>query len=353
MGIYVFRINYDDNFNIIREEIKKGYLRQGWGIEGMDIRDSLEKYTEAWLNTSWTDREPKKIKRKYNNIRIMLDIKEGDYIVIPKLCLDIDYPCRFFTVVECTSRYTFSPLTLENGDKDFGHIIGVKPLFSCRYKLYYESIEISAKFNAYQSAVNNVWNEPFINAVKNLIKINAENQIQTDMEPKSLVYAVSQGVSEQYRVFTESILGALRHLDPHAFEDIITELFEKNGYILKRRNDYDKQGGDIDITLSHDNKTLLGCIVGQATTVDDFEINIQAKKKTGIDYEDKKAVEQLITRKTSKNKNNIDVNVVIDLADEFLKETEELAQKHKIILVNGYQFASLLVQFGMAGEISE
>lgn len=34
---------------------------------------------------------------------------------------------------------------------------------------------------------------------------------------------------------------------PHQFEDLICQLFEQNGYILKNKNHYDREGGDADL----------------------------------------------------------------------------------------------------------
>ena len=38
---FVFRVNYSDNFKLIRSELANGILRQGWGANGMRIDDPV------------------------------------------------------------------------------------------------------------------------------------------------------------------------------------------------------------------------------------------------------------------------------------------------------------------------
>ena len=37
MSVFVFRINYDEDFQKVRQEILQGLLHQGWGAHGMRI----------------------------------------------------------------------------------------------------------------------------------------------------------------------------------------------------------------------------------------------------------------------------------------------------------------------------
>lgn len=37
MSVFVFRINYDEDFQKVRQEILQGRLHQGWGADGMRI----------------------------------------------------------------------------------------------------------------------------------------------------------------------------------------------------------------------------------------------------------------------------------------------------------------------------
>ncbi len=347
---FVFRINYGENFKKIREEILFGRLRQGWGAEGMSVDLSLDNFISAWKN-KWgeNDSDVDTMRRKYNTLCIMKEIKEGDILVIPKLDITDgkDYPCRCFTVVECTKSYYFSVL---DGYGDFGHVIGVKVLFSCSYhgdKL--APITVSGKFKAYQKAVNRVNSSQFISAVDELISTNKEKPLTTEIEPRDFSFILAQELSDKYDKLVEDNLNNLRKMDPKSFEYLIKELFEKNGFAFNRMNYYDGEGGDIDIQMMLNEKSLLGAVFKQAKGVDNLYINIQAKKKTGKDWDAINAAKQLVGKRTPQNPYYVDI--VIDLTDDFDEDTEKYAQENHVVLINGKQFSLLLLQFGLTSEI--
>ncbi|MCR5629976.1 restriction endonuclease [Eubacterium sp.] len=349
---YVFRIHTGEKFEFIREELKAGRLRQGWGAKGMAIDDSVEKFIQAW-NDKWgkEDSSEDRKKRKYNNLAKMKEISVGDYIIIPKISIQDGYeaPWRYFTVAKCKKEYEFK---LPEKYDDFGHVIEVEVLFSCSYKYNKDSLLVSGKFRAYQYSINNVWNDSFKKSIDNLIEENKENKISCDYVSKTLMYTIASSVSEKYEEMIESVKISLGQLSPQTFENIISELFEKNNFVKIGGNDYDGNGGDIDITLGFDDKLLLGNIFKVSETIVSPNINIQAKKKPGEDHYDYKAVEQLINRRKSKGREMmLDINIVIDLADDFQDATKKLAEDNNIILINGNQFASLVIQFGLGGEI--
>ena len=352
-NVYVFRINYGDKFKRIREEIICGRLRQGWGAEGMTIDASIEDFKTAW-KAVWgeNDADEKYMERKYNNLRIMKDFKEGDYIVIPKL--DVtggkDYPCKCFTVLECVEPYSFSVLN-KGKENDFGHIIGVKTIFSCSYhndKL--NPITISGKFKGYQRSINFVKDNNFKEALQELIIINNKIPIMPDGEEKAYTFIMAQEISEQYDKIVTENLANLRKLDPKSFEYLIRELFEKNGYICSRMNSYDKEGGDIDIQMMLNEKSLLGSAFRQAKGNDNLYINIQAKKKDGMDWESRAAVDQLVNKRKTEKKDHY-IDIVIDLTDGYDDDTQEYAEKNHVLLINGKQFSYILLQYGFTGEV--
>lgn len=360
MAYYVFRINYDDKFKIIRNEIMQGRLRQGWGAPGMDLNKGCGAYISAW-DSYWgqDDEINEKKERKYNNLLLLKKIAVGDYIVVPKLSLDdgFDEPCRCFTLLQCVQEYSFNVLDgdTENGHfSDFGHIIGVKTVFSCSYDRDADSMTVAKSFRAYQSAVNNVWNATLTERIGKLIESNENNKIVSSEYAKSLIFAIAQDVYPKYNELLINIIDSISNLSPHKFEDLIVELFEKNGYITLQKNDFDRMGGDIDILMTYDQKSLLGNIFSMSKDIESPNINIQAKKKPGTDFEDKIAVEQLLKRAETKSRKGInDINIVIDLTSAFQECTEKLAKENNVILINGLQFASLLIQYGINGEINE
>ena len=348
---YVFRINYGDKFEDIRKELLQGRLRQGWGVKGMSLNSSFEEYSSSWKKT-WgeNDTDDATMLRRFNNLKIMNEISIGDVIVIPKVDInkDASFPCQCFTVAKVTQPYTFSVLEKYN---DFGHIIGIEPLFSCKYHWNtLEPLTISAKFKAYQKPLNHVYNGDFISAVDMLIKKNETTPIFTDGEERDFSFIMAQKISEEYSHMVDENLQNLQKMDPKSFEYLIKELFEKNGFICNRMNDYDGNGGDIDIQMMLDDKTLLGALFKQAKNIDNLYINIQAKKKEGTDWESKKAVEQLVKKRNPQSSSH-NIDIVIDLTDEYDEDTENFALKNHVILINGRQFSYLLLHYGFTGEI--
>jgi len=354
MAYYVFRINDGNHFKLLREETMKGRLRQGWGAPGMDLRKGEESFIKAW-NSEWgsDDTDIEKQKRKFKNLKTLCEIKCGDYIIVPKLSINAGYkdPCRYFTVFRCIKPYDFEVLSDKN---DFGHIVGVEILFSVSYDYNAESFAIARTFRAYQSPIQNVWSLSFQNSLKGLLEKNTIKHLNSDNHAKSLIYAIAQDVTDKYTLLVDDVIKTLAKLPPKKFEEVIIELFEKNGFKLLRPNDYDREGGDIDISMILDDKSLLGNIFKQAKGYTTPQINIQAKKKPGTDLNDINAVYQLEKRAETKERTNVnDINIVIDLTNEFQPETERQAADKNIILINGPQFASLLLQFGINGEINE
>ena len=53
MSVFVFRINYDEDFQKVRQEILQGRLHQGWGADGMRIDVEEKDFLQAW-NKVWT-----------------------------------------------------------------------------------------------------------------------------------------------------------------------------------------------------------------------------------------------------------------------------------------------------------
>ena len=103
VNYYVFRVNYDEDFSFIHSELEKGILRQGWGAPGMRIDAPKEQFISAWKER-WPvgiadETAEARMKRKYNNLHIMTEMKAGDLIVIPKLSMEHNYVDSFFTIV--------------------------------------------------------------------------------------------------------------------------------------------------------------------------------------------------------------------------------------------------------------
>lgn len=168
---------------LMGEELEKGYLRQGYGFPGMDLRNGKEAFVENWrrynlqlanrrleellsalemilsvgeeefseiLSEYEGDIDPESVERLYraldtlrsagrklklvgismgralertfDQLKVMLVIRPGDYVLIP------GFPHHgAFTLVEVVSGYDFQPIEVE-GYEDFGHFVRVRKL---------------------------------------------------------------------------------------------------------------------------------------------------------------------------------------------------------------------------------
>ena len=337
MNYYVFRID-EHNSTLRKELFTCNRLRQGWGLSGMDIRCDFDSFKNSWIKT-WGD-DGDYIYRKYTNLLNMRRMEKDDIIVIPKISKEDESGYRVFSIVRCNENpYSFEPLSNQGGD--FGHIISVTPIVSCYYDCDSDTRTISAKFTSYQSAVNNVYNEDFIEAVNRII--SNSNTINYGIISTS-ISSIAVPTSKPFKTYLGEILNIINSWSPNHLEGIITELFTKNGFFKTRNNYYDKAGGDIDIVFNYrSDNLLLSDILSFANTVDAPEIRVQAKKKSGRDENDKEGIQQLLLMKDDKPS----INIVVNTAEEFSDEARELANKNQVILINGYQFAALLVKYGI------
>lgn len=152
------------------------------------------------------------------------------------------------------------------------------------------------------------------------------------------------------KVYLEQIKYALQKIDNHKFEDIIGELFIKNGYILTDNNWYDREGGDVDLVFECFNRNTLMYNIYEICDVKMPHIYVQAKKKTGQDTGDIVGVDQLVKMEARIPEKNA-ILMVINLTDEFSEEAKAKADEKGIILINGSTFASLLVRYGIEVDI--
>lgn len=342
MSYYVFRINYNETYHLLVKEIFSSHkLRQGWGCEGMDIRQSFESFLDGWIK-AWgavEEVDEKRVRSKYRNLRIMREMEPGDLIVIPKVCENGD-SWRNFTIVRCVAPvYDFELL-----NNDFGHIINISPILSCSYDHDDASRTISAKFKAYQSAVNHVYDSNFIIAVEQLIEEAEKNPISIQREDRTSLGALLTPTWDARTEYYRKIIERINLWNPTQLERIITELFEKNGYVKMANNQYDREGGDIDIVFSSfvPNTLMSDVFLLSSNSVDIPQIRVQAKKKRGYDSGDKKGVEQLLLMQGDEQT----INIVINTAEEFSDMAKEVAGKN-VVLINGLQFAALLVKYGL------
>ena len=347
MSTYVFRINYNECFNLIKSEILNGRLRQGWGCEGTDIRGSFEDFKQAGKKTGEWQESDSWFGRRYNILRIMFEMKAGDIIVVPKINMNENgnNDSSFFTVFKVTEAYKFNPIQVPVWDnfKEFGHIIGVEKLASFSYSLDELTREISAKFKGYQSAVNRVYSEAFISALDELMTRQNNNPKYSNEEDKLTLDVLASSVSPARKELLKSILEKINAWKPGHLEEVITRLFEMNGFIVDSTHKYNKQGGDIDVSFTLKPSYSLISDIALAVSDKFSEVRVQAKKKSEHDANDREGISQLLESEGHENA----INILINTTLEFTDEAKEEAAMKKITLISGLEFADLLLKYGL------
>ena len=162
MKYYIFRIDRND---FVLKELEQGRLRQGWGVSNMSLLDKEGQAVsqEVWIeNYYWSEESKERKISKYNNLKNMLNMEIGDFIVIPRAP-----KWDSFTVGKVKEKYKFS---LE--EEDFGHLIGLCPDSIKIYEYGTSEIikEITSKFRSYQSPINNIKNGGLIESLGKLLE---------------------------------------------------------------------------------------------------------------------------------------------------------------------------------------
>jgi hypothetical protein len=328
---YVFRTD-DDSKEWIWKGIEAGQLRQGWGLEGMQLKENGFDVTDTeWIKSFIKLAKEKwdlavtesQAKARYWILKPMAMAKPGDVVLIPKM------PSwdTFTLAIVDEPGYVFdhSPTEQRGRRDDFRHTLYVKETRRFSYFKSEKTRFIKGKMRAYQSAVNNVWSTDFQRVMDELLTIESDER--------------SRSVRDIYRdmkqVAVSKTLDEINKLTPRDVETLVHDLFkEEDGYEVRRLNDFDKKGGDADLVLGM-NIPLISKALGKSLTV-----YVQVKQKKGIDISDIDAVKQVIQIATDA----ICLKMVISTADDFTAPAKELAELSNVLLINGGELAQLLIE---------
>ena len=324
--VFVFRIADND---FVKSEIEKGRLRQGWGNSTSDLTDTtLEKWVESQTDAKPFEDDYKYYASKYKNLVKMLDIKAGDILIIPKVP---DY--NTFTVCQASGRYTFTEPDGFDGN-DYYHTIPINTatIREFNYHANEKCKIIHAKFRAYQSPINRVWNETVVQAVNNLI---SSNSVISELSTADIVKEIKDDI------FKTSAIDRFRNLGNHETEKMVQLIFENMGYEFIGSNSYDRKGGDADLIFA-DNSFSELMDAGENSSEISSKIFVQVKNKYGTDNNDIAGVKQLIQRTENEN---AAAKILISTADCFTQECVKLANQNNILLINGKGFLNLLFRY--------
>ncbi len=109
-------------------------LRQGWGLENLDLYQKTPKWIENYMlygKIYWNaDIDCNEAKGRWNILKRMLDINEGDILLIPKTSEKYLNDYNTFVVCQVEKSYYFD---YPEDIKDFGHCLKVKNMKEFRY----------------------------------------------------------------------------------------------------------------------------------------------------------------------------------------------------------------------------
>ncbi len=331
---FVFRQDYTSPRAALYQEIREGRFRQGWGCAGLDLRKTLDEWIAAYLST-WDDEAPKDAKDRYWILYPMLEVQPGDLILVPKQPTNDSF-LLLKAIAADGMVYWFDERPREDRgvlDDDYRHVINIDtssimelPAGRCT-----ETLLVSNKFKGYQRAVNNVVNRDVKAAVDRLLEMALVDELPTleDIIRAEAVVPVYCQVRDKLRSFP-----------PGKLEEIVEGLFRRAGFQVVRRQ-WHKDGGDVDrvFTLELNAPALLDLIAPDVAVT--LQFNVQVKQKTGIDYNDVHGVEQLLIMKT--NSPN-EYSILISTADSFTEPCRKLAADKGVILIDGIQFAEIILK---------
>lgn len=220
----------------IHKEFLEGRMRFPYGAEGLDLRNGKEEFIAAFLK-NFKDMTADNAQRHYWVLSVLMKIRKGDIILLPKVSVNRPECGNYFTVAECTEEYSFAPLP----NNDFGHVIGVKILGTFDYRDVNSKITLMFRFRA----INKINNSETIQWIEKLLcsllppenDLDAMKEKMLSMEENYLaglleVLKVMPADSPLRKAHFQKIFETLRTFLPDTLKKIVSRLFTKNGYRL-------------------------------------------------------------------------------------------------------------------------
>lgn len=96
---------------------------------------------------------------------------------------------------------------------------------------------VHSKLRGYQTSINSVYNEEIIKAIKNLLQIKS-------IKEASPITEILRNIFEKNIKNMENLNKEIFSVRPNDVEEIVENIFIKQGYLVESRNSYDKKGGD-------------------------------------------------------------------------------------------------------------
>ncbi len=317
----VFRV--DHTKPMIKKELQQGRLRQGWGGKHMSLLDKKGDPIDRW---SWGKNYEKQgwgppSQRRHGALAKMLELEEGDLVVIPKVPEDDQ-----FSLARVTGKYVFDFETDPKGGDgdDFRHMIPIDPdsLRRFHYRAAPQTFVISNLF----VKANHRYPVTFsheAHVIKSAIELLDDGQDLLDgKDSKTLVEAALDDALKQAAVAMKE---AVAQWNGRQFEAAVKQVFESQGYRQQPYRQWNKQGGDADMVFAPPETIYSLFMPG--------EVIVQVKWKQGKDRDDLDGVEQL--EKWNESENLSARKFLISSGDDFTDECKKKAEEKDITLIGG------------------
>ena len=298
-------------------------ISQGWGGgvgADLDLRnDDFITKTVDYYDLSTT--------RIPSNLTRMRQFKDGDTLVMPHLpeygtvsvhIVDGDFP----------SCYNYDP----SDDTHQSHRIALKDSFGLEGEISIDHVTLLAWRARLQWLRFPVLAIPdFSEAFSDIVtKISSGSSLS--FSPSKLDEFLTGVFEKVKKVMTEE----LRNMPPSggaiSFEGLCEKLLQENGYKVVQRNQYDRQGGDVDLICSRSKQDASVFEGGDVTLFVQIK---KHKEKTGPN-----AVNQVLKMI---GEDQYADGCVMSMADGFSEEAEQLAKDHGIVLLDRHKICGLLV----------
>lgn len=336
------RITDSNNVMVIRtsdsdkkwlwDEIKNGRLLQGWGITNTQLMEDGQRVGEdAWIGRYadsakkvWGEEISKDgAKKRYRILSRMLELKKGDYVVIPKMPSG-----ESFVIAKVSGDYTFDTADANKRQTDdFRHVVPIADHKIINYYACEDSRRVKKTLRGYQSAVNRINSKTTIEVIQSLY--NSSNKFERADSVKNIFSTMRQ---DTYKTILEKVRG----LPSRDLEMLIESAFESNGFSIEETNHYDGLGGDADLVVSLPIPIL--------SDVLDFNLKvfIQAKQKSGKDWDEEKGIDQLIKISADEK---FCLRILISTSDDLSPAARAKADEHDVFIVSDVDTARLLSKF--------
>ena len=337
-NIYNFRFDRNRRPLVLERLKRDNFLCQGWGggeqgglsllLEGGDFVWQGKRHCNDFARQCMDRYEHLQTTRIPTNLTHIQLFRDGDWLVVPHLpqngkvsvhVVDGDFP-------ECYSYMSSDPAHLNHRIKikaSYG-LDGQVSIYDSRLAPWYGKLQ----WMRLPVLPKNEYRGIFSDIIGTL-----EREPDTEFRRSELGDYLAQ-ITERMLVVLH---GELKELSPSnsaiSFEKVCEQLIVDHGYTVVGRNQFNREGGDIDLRCVRERSNLTPFEGGEVT------LFVQIKKHTGTT--DVAAVKQLLSMMTDEPEAD---GCVMSLADDFTPDAKKLAEDNGVLLLNGDSIRRLLLQ---------